>query len=1065
MREQDPVKPRVLVVDDSLTVRMDLRDTLQNAGFAVTLCATLREARRAVVRGRYSLVVLDVLLPDGDGIELLAELKQDPAHAHLPVMLLTSEAVVRDRVRGWSVGADDYVGKPYDRGYVVARAHELLRVSGQSSGSPAILLVESKPDSQLRFALEEAGYVVCHASTGEEGLRTALARRPAATIIDATLPGIDGAAVIRHMRLDAALRRMPALLLTVSAEVGDELRALDAGADAFVRKGADPSLVLARLNALLRTEHEAPAAEEAPSALGPKRILVIDSDIAYQRALTDQLRGEGYDVALAETGAAAMQLLAVQPVDCLLLEHRSPGQCGTELIREIKNTQTLRDPPLIVLTSIDDPNEMLATINAGADDYVPKSSGFDVVKARVRARLRRRQFEEERRQITEQALRQEMHAAEARAVWDLAEARAALLADLAEKNEELRRTNALLAVARDRAERESNFKSRFLANMSHELRTPLNAIIGFSELLEQQIFGPLNERQSQYVGHVHSSGRHLLVLINEVLDLSKIAAGRVDLQRDWIDSRSIADAAIAIVRPIAAKHGVRLEAHVPADLPKLYADPVRMRQVLYNLLSNGIKFTPRGGLVELRAQASGDRLRFDVIDTGIGIRREDLPRLFHEFEQIEGPNGIKPQGTGLGLALSRRLVELQGGNLSVQSTPGVGSTFTVTLSLRSVETEPRGDVEPWAGPLVLVIEDDPRAAEAIMEHLRASGHSSAWARTASEASSMQLALQPAAIVLDLSLQTADGWAVLANLREDPATTHTPIVTVSAVEGTGPALVVGATEYLVKPVDRHALTRRLEGLVAPTGRARQVLLLGSHADEMDRLEAHLVGAGHGVRRAADRAGVAEALVGLDLVVVDLSDPSDAVASILGPLDDRPAGPAILALVGPAASVRPPPTSPPWSHPSDGPRLIRAVRAGLARAQETEEIELTVAGLPSKEALVAHLRGALQRAERDLRQVAVIAARVQAASVDVRQRASGIAQKLRSADFVAMADDDVILLVVHPPPQHADAPIEARFHDLLGRVFDAPVHLNAVWFPQDGIQAERLVATALSQLERS
>jgi two-component system NtrC family sensor kinase len=1061
VRDDDAGKPLVLVVDDSLTVRMDLGHTLKNAGFDVTLCATLAEARRELSRARYALLVLDVLLPDGDGIDLLAELKRDPKSADLPVMLLTSEAVVRDRVRGWSVGADDYVGKPYDRGYVVARAHQLVRGPAPASNVLSVLLVEPRPDSKLRTALSDAGYDVSFATTGEEGLRMALARRPSAMIVDAALPGIDGASVIRHMRLDAALRRMPALLLTASAEVGDELRALDAGADAFVRKGADPSLVLARLNALLRSGREDPAEQEPPSALGPKRILVVDHDRDYLAALTKQLRGEGYDVAVAESGAAAMQLLAVQPVDCVLFDHQSPGESGIDLIRTIKSTQTLRDPPMIVLTAVDDPYEMLSTINAGADDYVPKSSGFDVVKARVRARLRRRQFEDERRQITELALRQEMYVAEARAVWDLAEARAALLADLGEKNEELRRTNALLAVARDQAERESNFKSRFLANMSHELRTPLNAIIGFSELLEQQLFGPLNDRQVQYVGHVHASGRHLLALINEVLDLSKIAAGRVDLQRDWIEPRSITDAAVAIVRPIATKQGVTLTANIPPGLPLLYADPVRLRQVLYNLLSNGIKFTPRGGTVTLRAQASGDRLRFDVDDTGIGIRQEDLPRLFREFEQIEGPSGLKPQGTGLGLALSRRLVELQGGNLSVQSTHGVGSTFTVTLPLHRAEVEGRGEVEPWAGPLVLVIEDDPGVAESTMDHLRMSGLSSAWARTPEEATRMQSALQPAAIVLDLCLKTADGWALLSRLREDPASSNTPIVIVASVGREGPALVVGATDYLVKPVDRQALLRLLDLGTGP----RRVLLVGIQSADLERVEAHLTGAGHTVRMGDTAASVAAGLADADAVLVDLSDPPDVVAALLAPLDHASSSPVVLGLVGPCGQAAPPPVLPPWSHPGDAARLTRALRTGLARAREHEDAARSSTGLPRKEALVSHLRGALQRAERDLRQVAVIAARAPTVRDDTRKRARAIAPRLRTGDFVAMTDDDVVLIVVDAVPQHATTPIEARFADLLGRVFGGPVSLCAGWFPQDGSQAETLVATVLARLEKA
>ncbi|MDP2315116.1 MAG: response regulator [Pseudomonadota bacterium] len=1056
------MRPHVLVVDDSLTVRMDLGDTLQNAGFAVTLCATLDEARRALARVRFALVVLDVLLPDGDGIDLLAELKRDATHATLPVMLLTSEVVVRDRIRGWSVGADDYVGKPYDRGYVVARAHQLVRSPIQSGAAPGILVVERVPDAGLRAALEDAGYVVYAATTGEEGLRLALARRPAAVIVDTALPGIDGATVVRHMRLDGTLRRMPALLLTASAEVGDELRALDAGADAFVRKGADPALVLARLAALVRIGREPPPADEPVSALGPKRILLADADIAYRQALADQLRGEGYDVALADTAAAAMQLLAVQPVDCLLFEHVVDGHRDHDALRTIKSTQTLRDPPLIVLTAIEDPQEMLAAMNAGADDYLAKSSGFEVVKARVRARLRRRQFEDERQQLQEQSLRQELHAAESRAVWELAETRAALLADLSEKNEELRRTNVLLAAARDQAERESNFKSCFLANMSHELRTPLNAIIGFSELLEQELFGPLNERQSLYVGHVHSSGRHLLALINEVLDLSRIAAGRVDLQREWIDPRTIAEAAAAIVRPIAAKHGVAMNVEIPTDLPPLYADPVRLRQVLYNLLSNGIKFTPKGGSVDLRVQASGNRLRFDVIDTGIGIRQEDLPRLFREFEQIEGPNGLKPQGTGLGLVLSRRLVELQGGNLSVRSTAGAGSTFTVTLPLFRTEAESAATIEPWAGPLVLIVKDDPTWTEAITEHLSVSGFSTAWAHTADEGLRMNRVLQPAAIVVDLSPQTEDAWTVLARLREDPATAATPTVVVYPFERPGPSLVLDADDCLLKPVDRAALLRRVEAVALPADQPRRVLLVGERSEDYERVEHHLASAGHVVRHAADRTQVLAHLPEVDVLILDLTGPSDLVAAHLVAARESGGGATLLALAGPIAQPASPRGTPRWTDPGDGPRLVRAVRAGLSHATSVSGAAPAPAEPRPQEALLAHLRGAIRRAERDLQQVAVIAARIPAISHEVRIRAESLGARVRANDYVTFTDEGVLFIVVDAVPENVNTSIEARFQALLRDVFGAPIETRTGWFPQDGNQGEALVAHVVARL---
>jgi PAS domain S-box-containing protein len=228
----------------------------------------------------------------------------------------------------------------------------------------------------------------------------------------------------------------------------------------------------------------------------------------------------------------------------------------------------------------------------------------------------------------------------------------------------------------------NRLKSEFLANMSHELRTPLNGIIGFAEFLIDGKPGPLNAKQTEYLGDILTSGQHLLQLINDVLDLAKVEAGRMDLTTEELSPVTAINEVCAVARPIAEKKRIRIRITVDPALDLVTVDPQKFKQILYNLLSNAVKFTDEGGSVAIiAAAADDDHFRLDVQDTGIGIREEDLGRLFQEFEQIDSGTARNYEGTGLGLALTRKLVELHGGTIGVQSAPGKGSTFSVLLPL------------------------------------------------------------------------------------------------------------------------------------------------------------------------------------------------------------------------------------------------------------------------------------------------------------------------------------------------------------------------------------------------
>ena len=657
--------PLVLVVEDSLTVRMDLVEALQEAGFRVRACASLAEARAALREGPCVLAILDLQLPDGEGLDLLELLKGDPAR-RVPVMVLSSESEVHHRVRGLRTGADEYVGKPYDLTQVIGRARELIGRSarGADPQRSRVLVIDDSPTlrAELQAVLAAAGHEVVAAGSGEEGLRLAATCPPDAVVVDGSLPGIDGPEVIRRLRHDARLRHVPCLLLTGS-DGSDQLAALDSGADAYVNKSEGTEVVLLRLGVLLRPGR--PRAEQLePSHLTPKRMLVVDDSATYRHELAGPLRDEGYDVVLAASGEEALELLASQPVDCVILDVMMPGLSGHETCRRIRQAQA-RDVPVIMNTAHDDGQALIEAINAGADDYIAKSAALEVLKARVRAQLRRKQFEEENRRIRDELTRKEIEATEARAARELA-------AVLERKNLELQEQNR-------RVEAATRMKSEFLASMSHELRTPLNAIIGFSELLYDEIAGPVNPTQREYLNDVLTSSRHLLQLIDDVLDLAKVESGKMQFTPVDLDLGLIVREVCDVTRSIAQRKRVQIATTVEPGL-EVRLDPGKLKQVLYNYVSNALKFSPEDGVIAIRAGRSGpDRLRIEVEDHGVGISEADQRALWQEFRQVGGGPGKRPQGTGLGLALTRRIVEAQGGQVGVRSAPGEGSTFWAEL--------------------------------------------------------------------------------------------------------------------------------------------------------------------------------------------------------------------------------------------------------------------------------------------------------------------------------------------------------------------------------------------------
>lgn len=418
-----------------------------------------------------------------------------------------------------------------------------------------------------------------------------------------------------------------------------------------------------------------------------------------------------------------------------------------------------------------------------------------------------------------------------------------------------------LAEANLRTAEADRLKSRFLATMSHELRTPLNSIIGFSDVLLQRLPADAADKQQRFLQNIHSSGEHLLRIINDLLDLSKIEAGRMELHVEPIDVAAVIHGVCAVVQGSARARRIRLEVEAPADLPPVEADQVKVKQILFNLVSNAVKFSHADGVVvvEARNNDRGDQgsVEIRVVDQGVGIDPRHHRTIFEEFRQVDDGPARASGGTGLGLALVRRLIELHGGGIEVDSTPGLGSTFAVTLPLRfrgaasSREAPmPTLEVAHEGGTRVLVVEDDPTAYEAISSHLAASAYIPIRARNADEALRFARLLHPAAITLDIILPDLDGWEILRRLKDDPDTAGIPVIIVSVLDNRELAITLGADDYMTKPVDGERLARRLAEL-APRGdhQPRRLLLIDDDRHVHELVDARLEPLGYTIAHAA------------------------------------------------------------------------------------------------------------------------------------------------------------------------------------------------------------------------
>ncbi len=685
-----------------------------------------------------------------------------------------------------------------------------------------VLLAEDDPRQlvELAGALEAAGFEPVLAHDGVEALEVARRQPLAAAVLDLLLRRLDGLRVCELLKRDPVTTNLPVVILSgIYLDDEDARRALAAGADrclpqpvAHAGRPPDLSELLHELEGVLG---QAPGSGPVP--LIPATVLVIDDDPENRAFLHKALKRQGAHVLEAAGGEEGLRLLTEGAPALVLLDVRMSGISGLELLPRVRaaNPETV----MVIMTAFGSEETAAEAVRRGADDYIAKPIDLKRLRELVERNLEKHRLRLERADLMRRLQESNRY--------------------LMQQHRQVRLAEEQILAVNRQLEQANRFKSEFLANMSHELRTPLNSIIGFSEILLDPTMQDLGDSERQeFLRNIHGSGQHLLGLINEILDLAKVEAGKMELHRVSLKVADTLAEVAAIIEPLARQAELRLTVDVEPNLPSLVADRGKLKQVLYNLLSNAVKFTPAGGEVTVMARRVEDAVCCSVRDTGIGIHPRDYPKLFREFQQLDGSYARKYEGTGLGLALSKRFVEMHGGRIWAENQPGRGSTFTFAIPLSVPLAGQAGpdwsaveEVEVAPGrPLVLVVDDDRPAAAATGRLLRQAGYRVTHARTGEDAVRKALSLDPHLIVLEVVLPKKDGWSVLQELKALPATRETPVIIASVMDNRSLAFTLGAADYALKPLDRadfvprvHRLARRVQELRDPV----KVLLV--HAD--------------------------------------------------------------------------------------------------------------------------------------------------------------------------------------------------------------------------------------------